>query len=237
VARGATLDAVRANGITAQSPLGTRTATVEASDDPATLGVQDAILVTVKAPALPAIATGLQPLMGPATDVVFVVNGIPWWYLQGEHGPLTGRTLPRLDPGDVLRKTVGIDRSIGGVIFGGCDVVSPGVVHVENAKMRFILGHPDGRRSERLDALAACLRGDDLNVEITDHIRRGVWTKLQMVVCSGLIGCRQRARRHRRRARLCHRDHAGRGAQRRAAADASSELRAGPGERQPQYGI
>jgi 2-dehydropantoate 2-reductase len=189
VARGATLDAVRANGITAQSPLGTRTATVEASDDPATLGVQDAILVTVKAPALPAIATGLQPLMGPATDVVFVVNGIPWWYLQGEHGPLTGRTLPRLDPGDVLRKTVGIDRSIGGVIFGGCDVVSPGVVHVENAKMRFILGHPDGRRSERLDALAACLRGDDLNVEITDHIRRGVWTKLQMVVCSGLIGC------------------------------------------------
>ncbi len=189
VARGAALDAIRANGITVEAPLGTRTATVQARDDPAALGVQDVVMVAVKAPALPAIAAGLQPLMGPATDVVFVVNGIPWWYLQGEHGPLTGRTLPRLDPGDVLRKTVGIGRSVGGVIFGGCDVVSPGVVHVENAKMRLILGHPDGRRSERLEALAACLRGDDLNVEVTDHIRRGVWTKLQMVVCSGLFGC------------------------------------------------
>ncbi|HZP77344.1 MAG TPA: 2-dehydropantoate 2-reductase [Pseudolabrys sp.] len=189
VARGANLAAIRANGVRMKAPLGDLAAKVEVSDDAAALRPQDAVMVAVKAPALPSIANGLKALIGPQTQVAFVLNGIPWWYTHGETGRLAGRSLPRLDAGNAMLKTVGVERSIGGVIFGGCDVVEPGVVHVENATMRLILGHPDGRQSETLEALAAVLRGDDLKVEVSDHIRRGVWTKLQMVVCSGLIGC------------------------------------------------
>ena len=51
--------------------------------------------------------------------------------------------------------------------------------------MRLILGHPDGRISQNLEALGAYLRADDFTVEVTEHIRRGIWSKLQMVVLFG----------------------------------------------------
>jgi len=189
VARGRTLAALHANGLVVKTPREEIKVSPHATDDPATLGAQDLVVVAVKAPALPSIADGLAALMGPATNVAFVMNGIPWWYLQDFGGALAGRRLPGIDSGDRMLNTVGVARTIGGVIFGGCDVVEPGVVHVENAKMRLILGHPDGRRSHALDALANVLRSDDLNLEVTDTIRRGIWTKLQMNICSGLFGC------------------------------------------------
>lgn len=190
IARGRNLAAIRANGITVHAPLSKISARVAASDDPATLGPQDAVVVAVKAPSLPSITQGLAALVGPATQVAFVLNGVPWWYLHAHGGPLDGRRLSHIDdPGDVMRRTVGVERTIGGVIFGGCDVVTPGVVHAENPKMRLILGHPDSRISHNLEALAAHLRADDFTVEVTDHIRRGIWTKQQMVVCSALLGC------------------------------------------------
>lgn len=189
IARGQNLAAIRANGLTVKTPLIEIEARVDATDDPATLGPQDAVVVAVKAPSLPSIASGLAALIGPATSVAFVMNGIPWWYLHAHGGPFDGRRLARIDPGDVMLKTVGVERSIGGVIFGGCDVVEPGVVHAENATMRLILGHPDGRMSQNLKTLGAHLRAEDFTVEVTEHIRRGVWSKLQMVGCSGLFGC------------------------------------------------
>jgi 2-dehydropantoate 2-reductase len=189
VARGQNLGAIRKNGIIVKAPLCEIEARVDVTDDPATLGPQEIVVVAVKAPSLPSIARGLAALIGPTTSVVFVMNGIPWWYLHAHGGPLDGRRLPCIDHDDIMLETVGTERTMGGVIFGGCDVVEPGVVHVENPTMRLILGHPDGRMSAKLEAFASCLRGDDLNVEVTEQIRRGMWWKLQIVACSGLIGC------------------------------------------------
>jgi hypothetical protein len=53
VARGAQLAAIRDNGLTVTNDDETFNVAVAASDDPATLGHQDAVIVTVKAPALP----------------------------------------------------------------------------------------------------------------------------------------------------------------------------------------
>jgi 2-dehydropantoate 2-reductase len=189
ISRGATLAALQANGIKVKTPRGEIAARVQATDDPKTLGVQDAVVVAVKAPALPSIADGLAALIGRQTSVAFVMNGIPWWYLHGAGGPLEGRRLSRIDPDDALLKTVGVERAIGGVIYGGCDAVAPGVVHVEAPQTRLILGHPDDRKSPSIDALAAVLRADDFSVEASTNIRRDVWAKLQVNISSGLFAC------------------------------------------------
>jgi 2-dehydropantoate 2-reductase len=189
ISRGATLAALQANGIKVKTPRGEIAGRVQATDDPKTLGVQDAVVVAVKAPALPSIADGLAALIGPQTSVAFVMNGIPWWYLHRHGGPLDGKRLSRIDPDDALLKTVGVERAIGGVIYGGCDAVAPGVVHVEAPQTRLILGHPDDRKSPSIDALAAVLRADDFSVEASTDIRRDVWAKLQVNISSGLFAC------------------------------------------------
>jgi 2-dehydropantoate 2-reductase len=189
IARGANLAALRANGITVKTPRGEIAGRVQATDDPKTLGVQDAVVVAVKAPALFSIAGGLAALIGLQTSVAFVMNGIPWWYLHGNGGALDGKRLSHVDPDDVLLKTVGIERAIGGVIYGGCDAVAPGVVQVEAPQTRLILGHPDDRKSSSIDALAAMLRADDFIVETSANIRRDVWAKLQVNITSGLFAC------------------------------------------------
>jgi 2-dehydropantoate 2-reductase len=56
LARGAHLAAIQRNGLTVRTTEGQLHARVLASDDPKSLGPQDAVLVTVKAPALPAVA-------------------------------------------------------------------------------------------------------------------------------------------------------------------------------------
>ena len=189
IARGDTLAVLRAQGIRVKTPRGAIGGRVAATDDPRTLGVQDAVVVAVKAPALPSIVGGLKPLIGPETSVAFVMNGIPWWYLHGAPGPLAGKRLSRVDPGDALLETVGIERAIGGVIYGGCDAVAPGVVQVEAPQTRLILGHPDDGRSARIDAFAAALRAEDFIVEASTNIRRDLWAKLQVNITSGLFAC------------------------------------------------
>jgi 2-dehydropantoate 2-reductase len=189
IARGANLTALRAQGIVVKTPRGDIAARVQATDDPTTLGPQDAVVVAVKAPALPAIVGGLAALIGPETSVAFVMNGIPWWYLHGHGGPLDGQRLARIDPDDALLNTVGIERAIGGVIYGGCDLIAPGIVQVEAPQTRLVLGHPDDRKSASVEALAAALRADDFIAEPTGNIRREVWAKLQVNIASGLFAC------------------------------------------------
>jgi 2-dehydropantoate 2-reductase len=146
-------------------------ARIRATDAPAELGPQDVVLVTLKAPALPALAAGIAPLLGPRTCVVFAMNGIPWWYFHAHGGPLEGRRMPSIDPGDAVWNAVGPARAVGGVVYSGCTVVAPGVVRVAGATSRLELGEPDGAPSQRVAALAGALRAGGLGVDEPPRIR------------------------------------------------------------------
>src|SRR5574341_1364742 len=76
VARGAHLEAIRRGGLEVQSPLGNFTARATASDDPATLGTADAVLVAVKTWQVREVAPRLRPLLGPGTVAVPMENGV-----------------------------------------------------------------------------------------------------------------------------------------------------------------
>ena len=193
VARGPHLAAIRANGLTVHAVDGEHNVRLQATDNPAELGPQDAVIVTVKAPALPQIAAGIGPLLGPDTAVAFVMNGIPWWYCDNLPGPLNGRTLPRIDPDDVLRKALGPGRAIGGVVYSASAVIEPGVIEVEQPNSRVYLGEPDGTMSNRVVALAGLLTKGGISGIATPAIRTELWNKLIGNLAGGtlavLSGC------------------------------------------------
>jgi 2-dehydropantoate 2-reductase len=178
VARGAHLAAIKANGLTVHAHDGVHHLHPKATDDPRELGPQDAVLITAKTPALPSVAAGIAPLLGPETPVVFVMNGVPWWYFDKEGGPHDGLRLPEADPGDALRNAIGIERTIGSVVYSATQVLSPGVVRSEHGNIRLIIGEIDGRISERAQAIAALVSAGGMPCPVSAEIRRDVWAKM-----------------------------------------------------------
>lgn len=182
VARGAHLAAIRANGLTIESPDSSINVKLPASDLPSELGTQDVVIVTVKAPALPMVAATIAPLLGVETPVVFVMNGIPWWYFY----PHDDRRLPRLDPDDALWNAVGPQRAIGGIFWPACSVPTPGVVRLLSGAGRgTALGEPYGRITSRIEALADAFRAAELPVMVAPNIRELIWQKLMFNLSAG----------------------------------------------------
>jgi 2-dehydropantoate 2-reductase len=185
LARGAHLAAIQANGLTVEAPDETFTVEVAASADPAALGEQDAVLVTVKAPALPAAAAMMAPLLGETTPVAFLTNGVPWWYFHGHGGPLDGTRLPLLDPGDAIWTAIG-RHTVGGIAWPASSVPAPGVVRVMSPKTRAtVLGAIDGVTTPGITALAGAFETAGLPVTIETDIRDRIWEKIAFNLSAG----------------------------------------------------
>ena len=178
VARGATLAAIRDRGLQVRVADGDIHCHPRAAERAEDLGPQDAVVVTTKVPALPAVAAGIGPLLRPDTTVAFVVNGIPWWYFDRHGGAHEGRRVPEADPGDAVREAVGVARTLGGVIYSASHIAEPGVVHVTSATSKLLLGEPDGTRSDRAVALAAAFKAGGMPCSVSPDIRTDVWAKL-----------------------------------------------------------
>lgn len=186
IARGPHLQAIRANGLTVETPNQTFVAEVAATDDPATLPPQDAVLVTTKTPALAAVASTIGPLLQEDTPVAFVNNGIPWWYFHRHGGPLEDRQLPALDPNGGLWRTVTPERAVGGIFWPACSVPTPGVVRLlTGAGQGTVFGKPDGSTPRQLAALADAFKAADLPVTVTSDIRTLLWRKLIFNLSAG----------------------------------------------------
>jgi 2-dehydropantoate 2-reductase len=180
VARGPHLEAIRARGLTLIAGDKKIVAKVRASDRPADLGPQDAVISTLKATALGDLAANVGPLLGPDTPVVFAQNGIPWWY---GHGLAKSRPaapdLSRLDPGGALAKSVGLHRALGGTISSPNHVAEPGVVVNEIPDRNTLcVGEIDDRPSQRVGMLRAALKGAGIGSPDTTDIRYDIWHKL-----------------------------------------------------------
>ena len=80
IARGPHLAAMQKNGVRLLIDGEEKVAHPRCVEDPAEAGLQDYVIITLKAHSLPGIADKLDPLLGPDTAVVTGVNGIPWWY-------------------------------------------------------------------------------------------------------------------------------------------------------------
>jgi 2-dehydropantoate 2-reductase len=180
VMRGAHLEAVKAKGLTLRVADAKATAKVNASDDPAKLGPQDLVISTLKANAVASLVTGLPPLLGSDTAVVFAQNGIPWWYdigINPDHPPMPD--LGFLDPGGALRAVVAPERIIGGVIFSSNEVTAPGVVTNLSPERNVLqIGERDDRATPRIEKLRVVLGEATIKSTPTARIRETIWSKL-----------------------------------------------------------
>ena len=178
VARGPHLAAMQANGLTLhENDKAPVTVPVTASDDPAALGVQDYVIVTLKAHSVPPVVTRMTPLIGADTTIVSGVNGVPWWYFHKHGGAFEGTRLASVDPGDAQWNGFGPDRVLGCVVYPAAEVTRPGVItHIEGN--RFSLGEPDGTKSDRALALSRALAAAGLKAPVRPRIRDEIWVKL-----------------------------------------------------------
>jgi 2-dehydropantoate 2-reductase len=188
IARGETLAAIRQHGLQVETRDGKLVSHPFATDRPGDLEPQDIVIIAVKAPALPTIAEQVASLLHRDSLVLFVMNGIPWWYFHSHSGALDGTRLRRLDPEGALWDHIGPERAAGAVAYTACSVIAPGVIRAENALNRLIIGRPDGQPDARLDSLAALLNPSGLEVTITAKIRDAIWAKLVMNLIGGSLG-------------------------------------------------
>jgi 2-dehydropantoate 2-reductase len=182
VARGEHLSAIQAQGVTLRIAGQEKRASVRASDDPSLFGPQDYVFCTLKSHQAHAAASSFAPLLGSQTAVVTAMNGIPWWYFYKAGGEFEGRHLETVDPQGRQWKILKPERSIGCVVDPACEVVAPGVIEHHQFN-RFILGEPDGTRSERVKALSETMQAANFDAPIRDDIRYSVWLKLWGNVC------------------------------------------------------
>ena len=176
VARGATLDALQRHGLRLRESGAESIWQVQVNAEPAQLGVQDLVVIAVKAPGLLEVAGRIAPLIGPDTVVLSAMNGVPWWFFQGFGGRLQGTSLRAVDAtGDIGRAIPG-SKVIGCVVHASCAAEPAYVQHHFGNKL--IVGEPGGQPSERVARLAALLQAASFEVSVSQQIQKDVWYKL-----------------------------------------------------------
>ncbi|HEU0200141.1 MAG TPA: 2-dehydropantoate 2-reductase [Burkholderiaceae bacterium] len=179
IARGANLAALRAGGLRFVDHVDDRSSTYQlpASESAADFGVQDLVVIGLKAHAIGAMLPKMAPLIGPQTIVVPAINGLPWWYFYREGGALDGERVRALDPEGTMFAALDCRHIIGCVVHIAAESRAPGEVH-HTAGRVLILGEPDDSDSERLRRICAALNEAGFEVRASTRIRLDVWTKL-----------------------------------------------------------
>jgi len=192
VARGPHLAALRAEGLRLIEHGGSaHTMRIPAAAADEALPAQDAVLVTLKGHEIPAAVEPLARLARGGTAMVFIQNGLPWWYFHGLSGPSGGKPFACVDPGGVLWRALDPASALGAVVKIGAEIVAPGVVKHDGdgaAAQQFLLGELDGSRSDRVQAIAAAANGAGIATEITPRIRTEIWAKLLINLFASSLG-------------------------------------------------
>jgi 2-dehydropantoate 2-reductase len=178
VVRGANLAAVREHGMKLVNEDGSvEIARLRASDRMADLGVQDVVVLGMKAHQLAPVVDELQALLGEHTLVITTQNGLPWWYFHKHGGPYEGRRIEAVDPGGVISAKLPVERTIGCIVYPACELEAPGVIrHIEGN--RFPLGEIDGADTERVRVLVDRFRKAGFKTPVLSDIRAEIWLKL-----------------------------------------------------------
>ena len=171
VARGRQLAALRSGGLQVESIAGdTRLERAVATDDPASLGKADAVLVTTKTWQVEAAGRAIRPLVAPGTVVVPLQNGV-------EAATQLERSLPP-------------EAVAGGLTRILCELVEPGRIRHGGIDPVIVMGERDGRSTGRCDHLAEAFeRAPGVSAVVSDDIESELWHKLLLMasvsgVCS-----------------------------------------------------
>ena len=141
--------------------------------EPTKLGLQDLIVLAVKAHAIVGALHQIAPLLGPQTTVLTAVNGVPWWFFAG-HQPRTDLT--SVDPDGQISEALERQQLVGCVLFPAAQIIAPGCVrHISGN--RIVFGNPrpaDNRAADVVDLFANA----GFEAPVAPDIRAVIWAKL-----------------------------------------------------------
>jgi 2-dehydropantoate 2-reductase len=176
LARGATLEAVRRRGLVWTGADGRRrTVPIRAAASARELDPPELLLIAFKAQALARDAGQLAPLIGPATVVVPMMNGVPWWFLRTMDP--SSPPLASVDPEGLIEAALPLPQTLGAVVHLTCTAVAPGELR-HGFGERLIVGEPAGGRSDRAQHVADRLSAAGFQAECSSDVRRDIWFKL-----------------------------------------------------------
>ena len=175
VARGEHAEAIRTHGLKIQSPKGDFTANLaQVTDDAAEIGPVESVVLAVKAWQVPVVAPQLRPLLGKATRILPLQNGV--------------------------EATAQLDQALGRgpALMGLCRIISartaPGQIVHGGLDPMIALGEPDGSPlSAAASELASALRHAGVTVETPPDIRAALWGKLVFIAAASAVGAATRS--------------------------------------------
>jgi 2-dehydropantoate 2-reductase len=167
--RGRTLDALRSRGLRVDSIKGDFSLErVNATDDAASVGRVDAVLVAVKAWQLAEAAAAILPMIGADTIVVPLENGV--------------------DAPEVLEPIVGRAHVAGGLCAIVSYIVEPGHIRHAAFEPMVMFGELDNTPTARLERLRDAFLRAGVQAEIPPDIRRSMWTKFLFIATMSGFG-------------------------------------------------
>jgi|ETNmetMinimDraft_13_1059891.scaffolds.fasta_scaffold29783_2 2-dehydropantoate 2-reductase len=171
IARGSHLEAMKSHGLRVKSPLGdVHIEAPQATDDPATCGPADLVVVGVKLYDTEAAAVAIKPLVGPETTVVSFQNGV--------------------FAGDVFSDAFGRDKVIGGSSSIATQIQEPGVILHTGTMASIAFGEWDGEESARTEAFLNACKGAGIDATVFDDINAVIWSKFVFLSSFSGITCR-----------------------------------------------
>ena len=175
IARGAHLEAIRKEGLAVESVAGDfRVSPAKATDDPASIGPVDVVLVCVKAWQVNEAAAAMRPIVGPATVVIPLENGV--------------------EAPEELAAALGAGPVLGGLCKIVAFIAAPGVVRHTGVAPSLAFGEMDGTESGRVRRLRTVFRrAKSVTVEEPRDIRVALWQKFVFISAMSGVGAVTRA--------------------------------------------
>ncbi len=174
IARGPHLHAIRENGLEVRSVHGDFTVhPAHATAQPDEVGPVDYVIVTVKHYHLPHAAPQIAPLIGSATTVAPLLNGV--------------------DAHEYLIEVLGPKPVVGGLCATASRIEAPGIIRQTSPLRRVVLGELDRTRSERIAGLVEAWSDCGVEAIHAEDIHVALWTKMLFIASFGGITSLARA--------------------------------------------
>lgn len=176
LARGDGAQTPRQNIVKLIDDAGDHAVAVRTEAVPANLGIQDVIVLAVKAHAIAGCLQQITPLSGPDTIIVTAVNGVPWWFFEGLPSAPSAQRLVSVDPDGSTVGSLKNQQLVGCVLFPAAQMVGPNTVRHLSGN-RIIFGNP--RRADNQATTAAALFATaGFDTPVVSDIRAALWAKL-----------------------------------------------------------
>lgn len=162
IARGSHLAAIRKDGLKVASANGDVTVKpAKATDDIASIGPVDIVMLCTKLWDLDEAAAQCKPLVAKGGCVIPFQNGV--------------------DAMDRAAAALGKDKVVGGVAYIAAIIGEPGVIKHTGTMARIVFGEADGLRSPRVEAFLAACKKAGIDADIPPSIAVAQWRKFMLL--------------------------------------------------------